>query len=164
MIAAKPPRNEARRLEALRQYGVLDTPPESALNEITALAAQICDTPMATICFIDEDRQWFKERVGIKKSEMPRDISVCSHAVHQRSLFIVPDLSRDERFAGNPLVTGEPRIRFYAGSPIMLNDGSCVGTVSLIDTRPRWIDEPDLQLLEDLRDLAAVEMERLVPR
>ena len=137
MIAAKPPRNEARRLEALRQYGVLDTPPESALNEITALAAQICDTPMATICFIDEDRQWFKARVGIKKSEMPRDISVCSHAVHQRSLFIVPDLSRDERFAGNPLVTGEPRIRFYAGAPLVTPSGFVLGTLCVMDREPR---------------------------
>src|ERR1700678_1135424 len=113
MIPAQPTPNEASRIETLRRYAVLDTLPEQALDDLTTLAAQICGAPMATISLVDEDRQWFKARVGMEMAETSRDISFCGHAVHQRDLFVVPDATKDERFADNPLVTGEPGIRFY---------------------------------------------------
>src|SRR5476649_71147 len=108
--------DEASRLEALRRYHVLYTPPEQAFGDLAALAVQICRTPIALISFIDEHRQWFKAKVGLSTSETPREHSFCAHAIEGDDLFIVPDATLDERFSGNPLVTGEPHIRFYAGA------------------------------------------------
>src|ERR1700722_9786320 len=108
--------HEGRRLDPLRQYEVLDTLPERALDDLTELAAQICGTPMALISLVDEHRQWFKSKVGLVMAETPRDISFCAHALLDRDLFVVHDATQDERFARNPLVTGEHHIRFYAGA------------------------------------------------
>jgi GAF domain-containing protein len=161
---AATPHDEEQRVAAVRALGLLDTAPEAPYDRITHIASRVFHVPIALISLVDAEREWFKSSAGWHASETPRESSFSAHVIAERQPLVVNDTLLDDRFADNPLVVNEPRIRFYAGSPIMLNDGSCVGTVSLIDTRPRWIDEPDLQLLEDLRDLAAVEMERLVPR
>ena len=118
---------------------MLDTPREPNFDEITALAAQICGTPMAAISLLDENRQWFKAKVGLTSDQTPRDIAFCAHALHSTDLLIVPDAAKDERFAANPLVTGEPRIRFYAGSPIITPAGYNLGTLCVIDRVPRQL-------------------------
>src|SRR5229473_7581212 len=107
------PKNEKQRLQVLWQYDVLDTIPEEVFDDLTELAARICEAPIALITLVDEDRQWFKSKVGVTVSETSRDISFCSHAIGQSDLFIVPDATKDERFAQNPLVTSEPKVRFY---------------------------------------------------
>jgi PAS domain S-box-containing protein len=139
MITAQPTLDEALRVEALRQYAVLDTLPEQALDDLTALAAQICGAPIALISLVDEHRQWFKARFGWAMAETPRDISFCGHALHERDLFIVPDATRDKRFAQNPMVTGQPRIRFYAGAPLVNSEGAALGTLCVIDHVPRTL-------------------------
>ena len=123
MKTASPSQDEKRRLEVLWQYEVLDTPPEEAFDDFTALAAQICEAPIALISLVDEKRQWFKSKIGLTASETARDISFCGHGIHQSGLFIVPDATRDERFADNPLVIAEPHIRFYAGAPLVSPEG-----------------------------------------
>ena len=155
------PGNERRRLEVLWDYGVLDTPPETEFDELAALAAHVCEVPVALISLVDEHRQWFKSKVGLTASETPRDISFCAHAILQTDLFVVPDAANDPRFAGNPLVTGEPFIRFYAGAPLLTPDGHLVGTLCVTDRRPRELT-PDQQ--QALRVLARVVMMRLEAR
>jgi len=154
------PENEVARLENLRSYAILDTPPEQAFDDLTRLAAYICGTPIALIGFIDLHRQWFKSRHGLEVPETSRDSSFCAHVVCDGKPMIVPDTFQDPRFADNPLVLHEPRIRFYAGAPLILEDGSCVGSLCLIDTRPRLVAETDLARLHDLTDLAVQELER----
>src|SRR5262249_44088119 len=111
------PDNEAERLAALRGLGILDTPPELAYDELTALAAYICQTPIALITLVDEDRQWFKPRVGLTAGETPREVAFCAHAILQPDLLVVPDASADQRFANNPLVTSPPPDRLYPRAP-----------------------------------------------
>src|SRR5271169_5728709 len=117
------PQNELGRLEALRGYGVLDTPSESGFDGIAALAASICGAPIALVSLVDENRQWCKAKIGLTATETARDISLCAHAILQHDLFVVPDARADERFAANPLVTAEPNIRFYAGAPLISPEG-----------------------------------------
>jgi len=150
MIAAQPTPAEVRRIGVLWNYGVLDTPPERALDDLTALAAQICGAPIAAISLIDEHRQWFKATVGWEIVETPRDISFCGHAVHQRDLFIVPDACQDKRFRDNPLVTGQPGIRFYAGAPLVSPEGVSLGALCVMDHVPRRLTQGQQQALRVL--------------
>ena len=158
----EPPRpaNEPDRLQALRQLLILDTPPEERFDRLTAFAAQEFDVPTALLSLIDDDRQWFKSRVGVDSCETPRSISFCGHAILQDDIMVVPDVKQDERFFDNPLVTGEPHIQFYAGAPLKLPGGQNVGTLCLIDNKPRTLDEIDLAILSSLRDLAVEELVR----
>ena len=142
-----PTKEETERLATLRNYGVLDTAPEKDSDDLVALAAHICDAPIALITFVDENRQWFKASFGLAVKETSRDVSFCAHAIHQPELFIVPDATKDERFADNPLVTGEPGIRFYAGSPLVAPDGQVLGTLCVMDRQPRQLTAAQKQAL-----------------
>jgi GAF domain-containing protein len=132
------PENEARRLQALYTYAIMDTLPEAVFDDVVALASSICGTPIALISLLDSDRQWFKAKVGIEVEQTARSEAFCSHAImHPEDVFVVPDAERDERFKCNPLVEGEPHIRFYAGASILTPDGYALGTVCAIDREPR---------------------------
>ena len=143
--------SERRRLESLLSYEILDTPPDQALDDVTQLAAHICDTPVALITFIDSERQWFKSRVGFPFVETAREFSFCAQAIMQpHQLMIVPDAMVDERFNKNPLVTGPPNIRFYCGLPLVTNDGNAIGALCVIDTIPRELTADQLTTLRAL--------------
>src|SRR3954467_10478404 len=144
------PENEAARLETLRQYEILDTDPEESFNDLTRLAAYICDTPIALITLIDEHRQWFKARFGVRQRETHRDISFCAYAILQDGPFIVPDALADERFKTNPMVTSEPHIRFYAGSPLVSPEGFKIGTLCVIDNKPKELSPKQIAALKIL--------------
>jgi GAF domain-containing protein len=116
--------------------------------------------PIALVSLVDAERQWFKSHDGLDVSETAREMSFCAHTIYQRETLIIPDALADERFAENPLVTSEPRIRFYAGAPLVLHDGSAIGSFCVMDKRPRSLDTLELQMLEDLRDLVIMEIER----
>lgn len=133
------PRNEARRLQVLWQYEVLDSVPEAVFDDLTELAAHICEAPIALISLVDEKRQWFKSKFGTNLSETPRDLSFCAHAILQSGLFIVADATKDPRFAHNPLVVSGPKIRFYAGAPLITPDGQALGTLCVLDKKPRTL-------------------------
>lgn len=152
-----PPDEEAR-LAALHRLAILDTPPEERFDRLTRLGAALFDVPVALVSLIDRDRQWFKSAHGAPAQETPREVSFCAHAVASRAPLVVPDALLDPRFADNPTVVGGPRVRFYAGQPLILPEGSCIGTVCLIDTRPRHLDEAGLRLLRDLADLVTGEL------
>ncbi len=128
---------EQRRLAALRVYQILDTPPEQSFDRITALATALFNVPISTISLIDENRQWFKSRVGVDAAETPRDVAFCSYAIHADDVLVIPDATQNERFSANPLVTGGPKIRFYAGAPLITPSGDRLGTVCIIDVHPR---------------------------
>lgn len=142
---------EALRLEELRSFGVLDSAAEQAYDDVVKLASFICDTPIALISLIDEDRQWFKARVGMNAMETPRGIAFCAHAITEpHALMEVPDALDDSRFANNPLVTGEEGVRFYAGAPLLTPSGAALGTVCVIDRVPRKLTEAQAEALKAL--------------
>ncbi len=149
-MTAPRPANDKRRLQVLWQYEVLDTVPEQVFDDLTELAARICEAPIALITLVDEDRQWFKSKVGVTVKETSRDISFCAHAINQNDLFIVPDATQDARFAQNPLVTSDPKIRFYAGAPLITPDGYALGTLCVIDKVPRDLRPEQKQALRVL--------------
>ena len=140
MRSAEFPPDEGQRLGALYRYNVLDTEREEIFDELTELAATICDAPIALVSLIDQSRQWFKARIGLAAHETARSVSFCAHAILQPGLFVVPDTLLDSRFANNPLVTGAPNIRFYAGAPLFSEDGHGLGTLCVIDSVPRDTD------------------------
>jgi two-component system, cell cycle sensor histidine kinase and response regulator CckA len=151
--------NEARRLKVLWQYDVLDTVPEEVFDDLTELAARICEAPIALISLIDEDRQWFKAKVGVTLNETSRDISFCAHAIKHHDLFIIPDATQDERFANNPLVISDPKIRFYAGAPLITPDGYALGTLCVIDKVPRDLRPEQKQALRVLARHVMMQLE-----
>jgi hypothetical protein len=153
------PRNEAERINTLRGYGILDTRPEDRFDDLTRLAASICGTPISFISLVDEDRQWFKSKIGLEVCQTPREDSFCAHAIMSPGLFLVSDASQDQRFVTNPLVLGEPHIRFYAGAPLAAPDGHNLGALCVLDRVPRQLNS---QQLESLRILGRQVMAQVI--
>lgn len=153
------PKNETQRLKVLWQYDVLDTVPEEVFDELTDLAALICNAPIALISLVDENRQWFKSRVGVSMKETSRDISFCAHAILNNGLFIVSDTTKDPRFQNNPLVTGPQKIRFYAGYPLRSPDGYALGTLCVLDKEPRVLRPEQKKALTVLAQHVGTQLE-----
>jgi len=151
--------DERSRLAALRSYRILDTEPERAFDDLALLASQICDTPIALISLVDAERQWFKSRVGVSAHETSRDVAFCAHAILQRELFVVHDALQDDRFRHNPLVVSDPNIRFYTGAPLINAEGHALGTLCVIDRKPRTLDARQLEALEALRRQVVAQLE-----
>jgi len=154
MKVPRQPCNESARQRALEGTGLLQSPGDSRLDRLTEIARFSLSTPIALVTLVDNERQWFKSRQGLRVSETSRDISFCGHAVYWDTPVIIPNATEDERFADNPLVTGSPRIRFYAGVPIHDENGYPLGTLCVIDTQPRTFDESQMECLQRLADLA----------
>lgn len=150
--------DEEQRLALLREVGLLDAEPDSALDAITRITAKVMSVPIALVSLIDAERQWFKSRVGLRARETPRDVAFCSHAIHLHEPLVVPDACLDARFADNPLVTGEPGVRAYAGVPLRSTEGHALGTLCVIDHQPRQFSAGDLGLLQDLAHLVQREI------
>ena len=152
--------DEKARQLAVNRLQVLDTPEEQAYDDITRLAADVCGTPIALISLSDSHRQWFKSRMGLQAREMPRENSFCAHAFQTpHSMMIVPDTSTDERFVNHPLVTGGPKIRFYAGAPLMTGDGHMLGALCVVDTTPRKLEAKQLKDLQFMAQQVLVMLE-----
>jgi GAF domain-containing protein len=158
MPVTKPP-NEAARLAALERYAILDTDPEQSFDDLTQLASFICKTPIALISLIDGDRQWFKSRVGVTVSETPREVAFCSSTILQPDILVVPDALQDERFRNNPFVVSDPHIRFYAGAPLINEDGYALGTICVVDQAPRELTPEERDALKALSRLVLAQME-----
>lgn len=159
MKSAPHPENEGDRLQKLLDYKILDTGPEKAFDRITRIVAETIGVPIALVSLIDTDRQWFKSRYGLDAEQTPRDAAFCAHAILGDQVFVIEDAHLDERFADNPLVTGDPSVRFYAGAPLITPDGHKLGTLCAIDRVPRKISNEHLQLIEDLASLVVDEIE-----
>ncbi len=149
-MSAPHPADEIERLEELRQFEILDTLGETEYDDLVYLASQICGTPIALVSLVDQDRQFFKARIGLDVSETPRDVAFCAHAILQPELMVVSDATADERFADNPLVKSDPNIRFYAGTPLITPAGHAMGTLCVIDRVPRTLDESQRKSLRAL--------------
>jgi GAF domain-containing protein len=153
------PINEAERLRTLRSYKILDTKPEERFDELTRLAALICGASISLISLIDKDRQWFKSRFGLHLQETPAAQAFCTHAIMQPEMFVVPDASQDERFAENPLVTGDRHIRFYAGAPLAARDGHLLGTLCVLDREPHTLTPAQTDALKIVSQLVIANIE-----
>lgn len=150
---------EAERLNMLQLYRVLDSATEKAFDDLTRLAATICDVPIGLVSLVDKERQWFKSKVGLEAFETPRDQAFCAHAIQNDDVMIVEDAHADARFAENPLVTGDPHIRFYAGAPLTVAQNVRLGTLCVIDRKPRQLTAAQLKALEVLRDAVVTQLE-----
>ena len=158
MLTPAIPANERQRLKALRDMKVLDTPPEERFDRVTRLARQVFATKIALVSLVDENRQWFKSRQGLEACETPRDVSFCGHAILGPEILHVANALEDTRFAANPLVTGAPNIRFYAGCPLRAPNGQKLGTLCIIDPAPRTFSAQDTELLRDLAEMVEEEL------
>lgn len=166
MLIPPTPKNETTRMDTLRALNILDTSPEERFDRLTRLAKRLFGVPIALVSLVDADRQWFKSCVGLSATETSRDVSFCAHAIIGDEILEVPDTLMDTRFHDNPLVTDAPNIRFYAGCPLTVPNGSKLGTLCLIDVKPRDLDEEERELLRDLgrmaeQELAAVQLATL---
>jgi hypothetical protein len=158
-VPAALPANEAARLRSLASYQVVDTLPEDVYDDLVFLAGFICQTPIALISLVDEKRQFFKAGIGLPVRETPRDLAFCAHAILQNQPFIVNDATADERFAHNPLVTGDPQIRFYVGIPLLTPEGLPLGTLCAIDRKPRDLSPEQARALSVLARQVMVQLE-----
>jgi len=158
------PSDEAERQAALDRTGLLQPGEVPDLQDIVELAAAICGVPIALVSLVDRDRQFFKARVGLEPEETPRDISFCGHAILGRETFVIPDAAADERFADNPLVTGPPHIRFYAGVPLVVDGRHALGTLCVVDTKPRQLDKSTRDSLERLARIARLHVQDFAER
>jgi GAF domain-containing protein len=150
---------DAERVAALERYAILDTEPEQAFDDLTLLASYVCKTPIALISLIDEDRQWFKSKVGMSVSETPREAAFCSVAIQQSDVMVVPDTLKDDRFRNHPFVVSEPRIRFYAGAPLITEEGYALGTLCVVDQKPREFGPDQKEALGALSRLVLAQLE-----
>lgn len=162
MNTPEKPFNENERLEELYKYQILDTPYEKEFDELVQLASQICDIPISLITLVDKERQWFKASVGVDVRETPRDVSFCAHAIHDDKALIIRDALEDERFVNNPLVQDQPNIRFYAGVPLISPKGYRMGTLCVIDTRPRDLSDEQINALEVLSRQVSKQMDLML--
>ncbi|HUC84291.1 MAG TPA: GAF domain-containing protein [Candidatus Acidoferrales bacterium] len=153
------PKDEKQRLAALQRYDILDTAPERNFDTIVRLASHLCNTPIALMVLIDEGRQWFKAKVGVRLKETPRGLAFCAHTIMQRKLFIVPDMRRDRRFAKNPFVASGPKFRFYAGAPLITTDNRALGTLCVIDKLPHKLSRKQKEDLMGMSRLVMTELE-----
>ncbi len=159
MLVPPKPLDEAARLAALYALLMIDTPREGRFDRIVEFAALEFDVPIALITLLDDDRQWFKAAIGMGATcQTSRDISFCGHTILKNEIMVIDDAALDPRFADNPLVTGAPHIRFYAGAPLVLPSGYAVGSLCVIDTRPRRLDGTDLAILSTLRYLVVQQL------
>ncbi|MBK6638669.1 MAG: GAF domain-containing protein [Rhodocyclaceae bacterium] len=159
MQAPAIPADEADRVETLRQLLVLDTPAEDRFDNITSYAQSQFGAPIVLVSLVDTNRQWFKSSCGLDASQTSREISFCGHAILHDDIFEIPNALNDERFANNPLVTGAPKIRFYAGAPLTMSNGQRVGTLCLISPAPKRLDAWEKQHLKALARLVAMELQ-----
>jgi sigma-B regulation protein RsbU (phosphoserine phosphatase) len=158
MIEAPIHENDAERVASLRALQLLDTPPEERFDRITRLLQHMFKVPMAYLSLVDEERQWFKSACGMNRSQTPRSVSFCGHAIHSDAPLVVSDAARDSRFSDNPLVTGDPGIRFYAGFPLKGPGGHNVGTLCIADRRPRHLESADVRMLREMAQIVESEL------
>jgi GAF domain-containing protein len=158
MIGPPVPADEEERLALLRSCNIIYTPAEQAFDDVARLAADLCGTEIALITLVDSDHQWFKARVGVEQTGTPRDLSFCGHCINHRHALVVDDTHADKRFLDNPLVTGDPHIRFYAGVPLLLDEGSAIGALSVADRAPRTLTQRQIESLERLAKQIAREI------